>query len=98
MRVDPATATVWGGRRLLTGDVDHAMRAFGLAAAFGVVSTMGVEGLTLSTGRGYPSRQYGVAADCLVKADVVLADESSLTAPERASRAAEQCGASANVC
>jgi FAD/FMN-containing dehydrogenase len=29
VRVDPATATVWVGGGVLSGDADHAMRAFG---------------------------------------------------------------------
>jgi hypothetical protein len=42
VRVDPAKGTVRVVKGL-TGDVDHATHAFGLAAPFGVVSTMRVK-------------------------------------------------------
>src|ERR1700733_2710354 len=68
VRVNPANRTVRVGAGCTTGDVDHATHAFGL------VSTTGVAGLTLSGGHGYLSRQYGLAIDNLMEADVVLAD------------------------
>ena len=61
VRVDPPNRTVRVGPGCTTGDVDHATHAFGLAIPFGVVSTTGVAGLTLSGGHGYLSRQYGLA-------------------------------------
>ena len=51
VRVDPANRTVRVGAGCTTGDVDHATHAFGLAIPFGIVSTTGVAGLTLSGGR-----------------------------------------------
>src|SRR5208337_4222310 len=75
VRVDPKNKTVRVGPGCTTGDV-------GQAVPFGVVSTTGVAGLTLSGGHGYLSRQYGLAADSLLEADVVLADGSFVTALE----------------
>jgi len=82
VRVDPKNKTVRVGPGCTTGDVDHATHAFGQAVPFGIISTTGVAGLTLSGGHGYLSRQYGLAVDNLLEADVVLADGSFVTASE----------------
>ena len=82
VRVDPKNRTVRVGPGCTTGDVDHATQAFGQAVPFGVISTTGVAGLTLSGGHGYLSRQYGLAVDNLLEADVVLADGSFVNASE----------------
>ncbi|HZZ21365.1 MAG TPA: FAD-dependent oxidoreductase [Roseiarcus sp.] len=82
VRVDPKNRTVRVGAGCTTGDVDHATQTFGRAVPFGVLSTTGVAGLTLSGGHGYLSRQYGLAVDSLLEADVVLADDSFVTASE----------------
>jgi FAD binding domain len=82
VRVDPKNRTVRVGPGCTTGDVDHATQAFGQAVPFGVLSTTGVAGLTLSGGHGYLSRQYGLAVDSLLEADVVLADGSFVTASD----------------
>ena len=82
VRVDPAKRTVRAGAGCVTGDIDHATHVFGLAVPFGIISTTGVAGLTLSGGHGYLSRQYGLAVDNLLEADVVLAEGSFVTASE----------------
>ncbi len=83
VRFDPASHTVRVGPGCTTGDVDHATHAFGEAVPFGIISTTGVAGLTLSGGHGYLSRQYGLAIDNLLEADVVLADGRFVTASEK---------------
>jgi FAD/FMN-containing dehydrogenase len=82
VRVDPQERTVRVEAGCVTGDVDHATHAFGQAVPFGIISTTGVAGLTLSGGHGYLSRQYGLAVDNLIEADVVLADGSFVVASE----------------
>src|SRR3569833_235841 len=82
VRVDPKARTVRVGPGCVTGADDHATHAFGQAVPFGIITTTGVAGLTLSGGHGYLSRQYGLAVDNLIEADVVLADGSFVTASE----------------
>ncbi|RYE37671.1 MAG: FAD-binding oxidoreductase, partial [Hyphomicrobiales bacterium] len=82
VRFDPRNRTVRAGGGCTTGDVDHATHAFGQAVPFGIISTTGIAGLTLSGGHGYLTRQYGLAIDNLIEADVVLADGSLVVASE----------------
>ena len=53
VRIDPKAGTVRVGAGCTTGQVDHATYAFGLAIPFGIISTTGVAGLTLSGGHGH---------------------------------------------
>lgn len=82
VRVDPVGRTARVGPGCTTGDVDHATHAFGQAIPFGIISTTGVAGLTLGGGHGYLGRQYGLACDSLIEADVVLADGRFMVASE----------------
>lgn len=67
-------ATVSGGAT--TDDVVGAASEVGLAAATGTVGAVGMTGLTLGGGYGPFCGRYGLAADNLVSAEVVLADGS----------------------
>lgn len=80
IRIDPVRRTVRVDPGCTSGDVDHATHPFGLAVPFGIVSTTGVAGLTLSGGTGYLTRKFGLTIDNLIEADVVLADGSFVRA------------------
>ncbi|GHJ40381.1 FAD-binding oxidoreductase [Streptomyces sp. TS71-3] len=75
------TATVQGGAT--TDDVIAAAVPHGLVAATGTVRTVGFTGLTLGGGYGPLMGRYGLAADNMLGAEVVLADGSTVTADAR---------------
>ncbi|HKA96920.1 MAG TPA: FAD-binding oxidoreductase, partial [Streptosporangiaceae bacterium] len=80
--VSPGNHTVRADAGCTLGDVDHATTAFGMAVPFGILGSTGVAGLTLGGGVGYLSRRFGLTADNLLAADVVLADGTFVTASE----------------
>lgn len=80
IRVDTQSQTVLVGGGNTLGEVDHATHAFGLAVPAGIISTTGVGGLTLGGGVGHLSRKYGLTIDNLLEVEMVLADESFVTA------------------
>ena len=77
--VDPQsrTATVAGGARIR--DLAAAASAHGLVAALGNCGEVGVAGLTLGGGYGPLNGLYGLAADNLLGAELVLADGRRVT-------------------
>jgi FAD binding domain/Berberine and berberine like len=80
--VDPDRRTARVGPGATWGDVIEAAAQFGLAPVSGTNATVGVTGFTLGGGHGFLSRRHGLAADNLVRAEVVTADGQNLTARE----------------
>jgi hypothetical protein len=70
-------ATVAGGAS--NKDVAVAAESYGLVAALGNCGTVGMAGLTLGGGYGPLNGLYGLAADNLLGAEVVLADGRCVT-------------------
>ncbi|BDI23129.1 FAD-binding oxidoreductase [Herbiconiux sp. L3-i23] len=64
------------------GDVATALGARDLALSSGDTASVGVGGLTLGGGVGWLVRQYGLALDSLIGAEVVLANGEVVTASE----------------
>ncbi len=83
IEVDPARRTVRAGGGATWADVDAATQAFGLATPGGVVSETGIAGLTLGGGLGWLRRKFGLSADNLIGAEVVLADGSIVWTDEQ---------------
>ena len=78
--VDPERQTVRAQTGLTLGEFDRETQAFGLATTQGVVSTVGIAGLTLGGGWGHLHAKYGLAIDNVISADIVTADGALLTA------------------
>jgi FAD/FMN-containing dehydrogenase len=80
--VDPDRRTARVGPGATWGDVIEAAAPFGLAPISGTNTTVGVTGFTFGGGHGFLSRKHGLAADNLLRADIVTADGQTLTARE----------------
>ena len=78
--IDPLGKTAFVQAGCTLGEIDRATHEFGLALPGGIVSTTGVSGLTLGGGLGYITRQFGLAIDNLLEAELVLADGSLVKA------------------
>ena len=74
IRVDPVARMARAEAGVLWSELDHETQAFGLATVGGTISTTGIAGLTLGGGFGWLTRQFGLACDNLLSADVVTAD------------------------
>jgi len=84
--VSPEHHTVRADGGCTLGDIDHATVAFGMAVPTGILASTGIAGLALGGGVGYLSRRFGLTADNLLAADVVLADGTLVTASENSHR------------
>ena len=77
-RVDAAHHRLWVQGGATWADVDRETQLFGLASPGGLVSSTGVGGFTLGGGIGWLTRQYGLACDNLVGAELVTASGSTV--------------------
>ena len=83
VRVDPGRQTARAEPGVLLGEFDRETQAFGLATTTGVMSTIGLAGLTLGGGIGRLGRKYGLTCDNLLSVDIVTADGRLLVANEK---------------
>jgi FAD/FMN-containing dehydrogenase len=78
--VDPGRRTARVGPGATMGAVIAAAAPFGLAPVSGTSPTVGATGFTLGGGHGWLARKHGLAADSLIRADIVTAEGETLTA------------------
>lgn len=78
--VDGPTATVWVGGGATVSAVLKALEPHGLVVGFGDSGDVGVGGIVTGGGVGYLSRLHGATVDCVLAAEVVLADGRVVTA------------------
>lgn len=80
VEIDPHRKTATVGPGAVWSDVNEAAARFGLGSLAGRCSSVGVTGYTLGGGTGWLSRQFGYAADSVIRAEVVTADGSLVVA------------------
>lgn len=78
--VDPDRQTARAEPGVLWSEFDRETQAHGLATTGGVVGSTGIAGFTLGGGVGWLHAKYGLTADNLLSAEVVLADGSVVKA------------------
>jgi FAD/FMN-containing dehydrogenase len=78
VRVDPIAKKARSDAGAWIGDVDRETQHYGLATPMGTASNTGIAGLTLGGGYGRLSRQFGLACDNLISADLITAEGKSL--------------------
>jgi hypothetical protein len=78
--VDPVRRVAKVGPGARWGEVIAAAAPFGLIPLSGTSASVGVAGYTFGGGFGLLSRRFGLAADSLVRADIVTADGDLVTA------------------
>ena len=74
VRVDPEAKVAHVGPGAVGADLDRESQSFSLATTGGTDSTTGVIGLSIGGGFGFLARRFGLAADNVLAAEVVLAD------------------------
>jgi hypothetical protein len=80
VRVDQENRTARADGGCLEGHIDHETAPLGLATTGGIVSHTGASGLTLGGGYGRVCRQFGLACDNLLAAEIVTPDGKLLRA------------------
>jgi FAD/FMN-containing dehydrogenase len=80
--VDPDRRIARVGPGATWGEVIAAAAPCGLAPVSGTNAGVGVTGFTFGGGHGFLSRKHGLAADNLIRSDLVTADGELLTARE----------------
>jgi FAD/FMN-containing dehydrogenase len=80
VQVDPIAKGARAAAGAWIGDVDRETQHYGLATPMGMASNTGIAGLTLGGGYGRLSRQFGLACDNLISADLITADGNRLRA------------------
>src|SRR5947207_3870869 len=72
IEVDPGSRTITAGGGVTWGELNQAGHAHGLATTGGLVSTTGIDVLTLCAGIGWLLGKHGLAIDNLLSAEVVF--------------------------
>src|SRR5215216_410324 len=74
LEVDTEGRTAWAQTGLTAGEYTAAVGAQGLAMGFGDTGSVGIGGITLGGGVGFPVRKHGLTIDDVLAAEIVTAD------------------------